>query len=73
MIATVWLVSLLPFLLLASLVFSIALIPATRRLRREMEEAGLSVDELTTTHQRSDFNITPWHRHIRNLWKDFNF
>ena len=43
-IATIWLVSLLPFLLLAALVLSIALIPITRRLRREMEEAGFSVD-----------------------------
>ena len=48
-IATVWLVSLLPFLLLAALVLSIALIPVTRRLRREMEEAGFSVNEPRTT------------------------
>ena len=71
-IATVWLVSLLPFLLLAALVLSIALIPATRRLRREMEEAGFSVDEPRTTPQRPDRNITPWHRQIRNLWRDFS-
>ena len=70
--ATVWLVSLLPFLLLAALVLSIALIPVTRRLRREMEEAGFSVNEPRTTHQRPDLNITPWHRQIRNLWKDFS-
>ena len=67
LIATVWLVSLLPFLLLAALIFSIALIPVTRRLRREMEEAGFSLDEPITTHRRSDLNITPWHRQIRNL------
>ena len=71
-IATVWLVSLLPFLLLAALVLSIALIPVTRRLRREMEEAGFSVDEPRTTYQRPDLNITPWHRQIRNLWRDFS-
>ena len=70
-IATIWLVSLLPFLLLAALVLSIALIPITRRLRREMEEAGFSVDE-PRTHQRPDLNITPWHRQIRNLWRDFS-
>ena len=70
--ATVWLVSLLPFLLLAALVLSIALIPVTRRLRREMEEAGFSVNEPRTTHQRPDLNITPWHRQIRNLWRDFS-
>ena len=71
-IATVWLVSLLPFLLLAALILSIALIPATRRLRQEMEEAGFSVDEPRTTPQRPDLNITPWHRQIRNLWRDFS-
>ena len=70
--ATVWLVSLLPFLLLAALVLSIALIPVTRRLRREMEEAGFSVNKSRTTHQRPDLNITPWHRQIRNLWRDFS-
>ncbi len=43
--ATIWLLSLLPFLLLAALMLSIALIPVTRRLRRDMEEAGFSVDE----------------------------
>ena len=71
-IATIWLVSLLPFLLLAALVLAIALIPITRRLRREMEEAGLSVDEPRTNVQRTDLNITPWHRQIRNLWRDFS-
>ena len=71
-IATVWLVSLLPFLLLTALVLSIALISFTRRLRREMEEAGFNVEELRTTHQRLGLNITPWHRQIRNLWRDFS-
>ncbi len=71
-IATVWLVSLLPFLLLAALVLSIALIFATRRLRREMEEARFSLDEPRTTPERPNFNITPWHRQIRNLWRDFS-
>ena len=71
-IATIWLVSLLPFLLLAALVLSIALIPATRRLRREMEEAGFSVEEPGRDDQRPDLNITPWHRQIRNAWRDLN-
>ena len=70
--ATIWLVSLLPFLLLAALVISITLIPITRRLRREMEEAGFRVDEPRSNVQRPDLNITPWHRQIRNLWRDFS-
>ena len=71
-IATVWLVSLLPFILLAALLLSIALIPVTRHLKREMEEAVFSVNEPRTSHQSSDLNITPWHRRIRDLWRDFS-
>ena len=71
-IATISLMSLLPFLLIAALVLSVALIPVTRHLRRELEEAGFSVDEPRTTHQRPNLNITPWHRQIRNLCKNFS-
>ena len=71
-IAIVWLVTLLPFLLLSALLLSIALIPVTRHLRRKMEEAGFNTEELRTTHQHPNLNITPWHRQIRNLWSDFN-
>jgi flagellar biosynthesis/type III secretory pathway M-ring protein FliF/YscJ len=70
--ATIWLLSLLPFLLLAALVLSIALIPVTRRLRREMEEAGYNVKEPRRSNQQRDLNITPWHRQLRNIWRDFS-
>ena len=70
--ATIWLLSLLPFLLLPALVLSIALIPVNRRLRREMEEAGYNVDEPRRSNQQRDFNITPWHRQLRNIWRDFS-
>ena len=70
--ATIWLLSLLPFLLLAGLVLSVALIPVTRRLRREMEEAGYNVDEPRRSNQRHDLNVTPWHRQLRNIWRDFS-
>ena len=69
---TIWLLSLLPFLLLAALVLSIALIPVIRRLSREMEDAGYNVDELRRSNQRRDLNITPWHRQLRNIWRDFS-
>ena len=36
-VATIWMVSLLPFLLLFTLVFAVLLIPVVRRLRREMD------------------------------------
>jgi len=72
LVATIWLLSLLPFLLLAALLLSIALIPVTRRLRRDIEEAGFNVDEAWQSDQRRDLNITPWHRQIRNIWRDFS-
>ena len=71
-VATIWLVSLLPFLLLAALVISVALVPTIRRLRREMEEAGFSTNEPRSNVQRPDLNVTPWHRQIRNFWSDFS-
>ena len=70
--ATIWLLSLLPVLLLAALVLSIALIPVTRRLRREMEETGYGIDEPKRSSHRRDLNITPWHRQLRNIWRDFS-
>ena len=72
MIATIWLLSLLPFLLLAALLLSILLIPMTRRLRREMEEAGFNVEQPLKSDQRRDVNITPWHRQMRNAWREFS-
>ena len=71
-IATIWLLSLLPFLLLAALLLSILLIPMTRRLRREMEEAGFNVEQPLKSDQRRDVNITPWHRQMRNAWRKFS-
>ena len=71
-IATIWLLSLLPFLLLAALLLSILLIPMTRRLRREMEEAGFNVEQPLQSDQRRDVNITPWHRQMRNAWREFS-
>ena len=71
-IAPIWLLSLLPFLLLAALLLSILLIPITRRLRREMEEAGFNVEQPMESDQRLDVNITPWHRQMRNAWRKFS-
>ena len=71
-IATIWLLSLLPFLLLAALLLSILLIPMTRRLRREIEEAGFNVEQPLKSDQRRDLNITPWHRQMQNAWREFS-
>ena len=70
LVSTIWLLSLLPFLLLAALIISILLIPISRRLRREMEEAGFSVEDTFKSKQRPDVNITPWHRQFRNFWRN---
>lgn len=58
-VATVWLVSLLPFLLLLSIVFGVALIPVLRRLRQEMDQVDISHDV-----KRPTVDVTPWHRQI---------
>ena len=60
-VATIWMVSLLPFLLLFTLVFAVLLIPVVRRLRREMDEAGLHPGMQQQTGGRSTVDVTPWH------------
>ena len=66
-VATIWMVSLLPFLLLFTLVFAVLLIPVVRRLRREMDEAGLHPGMQQQTEGRSTVDVTPWHRQLRNV------
>ena len=71
-VATVWMLSLLPFLLLFALVFAVLLIPVMRRLRREMEDAGLDpgVDGWRSagcpTPGRTAVDVTPWYRQMMN-------
>ena len=66
-VATIWMVSLLPFLLLFTLVFAVLLIPVVRRLRREMDEAGLHPGMQQQPGRRSTVDVTPWHRQLRNV------
>ena len=66
-VATIWMVSLLPFLLLFTLVFAVLLIPVVRRLRREMDEAGLHPGMQQQTGGRSTVDVTPWVRQLRNV------
>ena len=71
-VATVWMLSLLPFLLLFALVFAVLLIPVMRRLRREMEVAGLdsNVEAWRTVGRpspgRTAVDVTPWYRQVMN-------
>ena len=66
-VATIWLMSLLPFLLLFTLVFAVLLIPVVRRLRYEMDEAGLNPGIDQRPGRRSTVDVTPWHRQLRNM------
>ena len=66
-VATIWLLSMLPFLLLLSLVFAVMLIPMVRRLRHEIDEAGLNVGMDQRPGRRSTVDVTPWHRQLRNV------
>ena len=66
-VATVWLVTLLPFLLLFSLVFAVLLIPVMRRLRQEMDEAGFHPGMQQRPGRRAALDVTPWYRQLRNV------
>ena len=61
-VATIWLFSLLPFLLLFSVVFGIVLIPVLRQLRQEMNEVNVSPEV-----KRPTVDVTPWHRQLSLL------
>ena len=66
-VATIWLVTLLPFLLLFSLVFAAMLIPVMRRLRREMDEAGFHPGMDKRSGRRQNVDVTPWYQQLRNV------
>ena len=68
-VSTIWLLSLLPFLMLLSLVFGILLIPVLRKLREEIDRVN---DEQSMHNspghpfrdRRATVDITPWHRQV---------
>ncbi|NBP98818.1 MAG: hypothetical protein EBU51_04465 [Synechococcaceae bacterium WB6_3A_227] len=61
-IATVWLITILPYILLFSLILALLLIPTLRRLRSELEQT-INIEPTPLT------DITPWHQ---KLIKKFN-
>ena len=68
-VMTIWLLSLLPFLLLFALVFGILLIPVLRRLGDEMNrvndaEGMHQSPDFHSAYQRSPVDVTPWHRQV---------
>ena len=66
-VATVWMIALLPFLLLASLIIAILMVPVVQRLRKEMESTGSEMGARTINVPKVD--VTPWHRQVRNAWQ----
>ena len=64
LIATVWMVTLLPALLVIGLIAALLLVPVLRQLRQE-------IDQLER-RQRGDspppLDVTPWHRRFWNRW-----
>ena len=66
-VATVWMIVLLPFLLLATLIIAILMVPVMQRLRKELESIGSEMGNQTINI--SEVDVTPWHRRARNAWK----
>ena len=64
LIATVWMVTLLPVLFVIGLIAAVLLLPVLRQLRREVEQLE--------RRQRGDspppLDVTPWHRRVWNRW-----
>ena len=62
LVMTIWLASLLPYLLLMALVVSLMLIPTLRRLRKEAEQT-------VAAQQRNPFQGTPLEPFFENLYR----
>ena len=64
LIATVWMVTLLPVLFVIGLIAAVLLLPVLRQLRREVEQLE--------RRQRGDspppLDVTPWHQRVWNRW-----
>ena len=69
-VATVWMITLLPFLLLASLIIAILMVPVVQRLRKELESTGYEMGARTIDDPKVD--VTPWHRQVRNAWQKYS-
>ena len=65
-IATIWAIALLPFLLLASLIVAICLIPVVRKLRREME----MTDSFSKGNAQPTVDVTPLNQRIIKFWTE---
>ena len=64
-VATIWMLSLLPVLLLVALIAGLLLLPVLRQLRRDLE----AIEQSQGQHRHSSGsmrNATPWVQRLRN-------
>ena len=64
-VATIWLVTLLPVLLFVGLIAGLLLIPVLRQLRLEVEQ----LERRQRGEPSLPRDVTPWHRRIWNQWR----
>lgn len=70
-VATVWMLALLPFLLLAALILVILMVPVLQRFRKELDSTVSELDarmETISDEAVSKVDVTPWHRQLLNIW-----
>ena len=64
-VATIWLVTLLPVLLFVGLIAGLLLIPVLRQLRLEVEQ----LERRQRGEPPLPRDVTPWHRGVWNRWR----
>ena len=64
-VATIWLITLLPALLFVGLIAGVLLIPVLRQLRLEVEQ----LERRQRGEPPLPKDVTPWHRRVWNQWR----
>ena len=64
-VATIWLVTLLPVLLFVGLIAGLLLIPVLRQLKIEVEQ----LERRQRGEPPLPRDVTPWHRRVWNRWR----
>ena len=70
LLASVWLVSLLPVLLVVGLLAGVLMLPVLREMRRELERMEDTLQPPGRGPQPSSMrDATPWHQKLRNHFR----
>ena len=64
LIATIWMVTLIPVLLVVGLVAAVLLIPVLRHMRQEIDQ----LERSQRGEPEPPRDVTPWHRRAWNRW-----